>query len=414
MIIASIDLQKGKAVQLRNGRKKVLQKDDPPALAAEFDRCGDVALIDLDAALGRGNNEALMRRILPLARCRVGGGIRSVEKAKEWLDKGAAKVIIGSAAFSRGGIDRPFLEELLQAVDPRRVIIAVDADQGEVVSHGWRHGTGLSVVEAVRKLAPYCGEFLYTCVEREGTLQGIDVGQVARLRGLTGHRLTVAGGVASPEEVENLSRLEVDIQLGMALYSGRMTLAAAFIAALDWRRELLPTVVRDEAGRVLMLAYSSRESLDRTFKEGRMSYFSRSRQCLWRKGDTSGNSQELLRLRADCDADALLATVRPQGPACHTGEYSCFGDDRFSWHDLFAVVSERLQKNGPGSYTRSLTKTKVRQKLLEEAAEVILAGKRSELVWEAADLLYFMTVLLAREKIGLEPVMRELKRRRQK
>jgi len=414
MIIASIDLQEGKAVQLRNGREKVLQKDDPLALAAEFDRCADVALIDLDAALGRGDNEALMRRILPLARCRVGGGVRSVEKAKEWLDKGAAKVIIGSAAFRGGGIDRPFLEELLQAVDPRRVIIAVDADQGEVVSHGWRRGTGLVVAEAVRELAPYCGEFLYTCVEREGTLQGIDVGQVVRLRELTDRRLTVAGGVACAEEVEELSRLEVDIQLGMAIYTGRMTLAAAFIAALDWRGELLPTVVRDEAGRVLMLAYSSRESLRRTFGEGRMVYYSRSRQRLWRKGDTSGNRQELLRLRADCDADALLATVRPAGPACHRGDVSCFGDERFCWHDLFAVVNERLRKTGPGSYTRTLSKPKVRQKLVEEAAELILARKRSELVWEAADLLYFTTVLLAREKIGLEPVMRELERRRRK
>lgn len=414
MIIASIDLQKGKAVQLRRGREKVLQQDDPLALAAEFDRCGDVALIDLDAALGRGDNEALMRRILPLARCRVGGGIRSVEKAREWLAHGAAKVIIGSAAFKGGGIDRRFLEELQGAVDPRKVIIAVDADQGEIVTHGWRQGTGLAVAGAVRDLAPYCGEFLYTCVEREGMMQGSDIRQVARLRELTGHRLTVAGGVAALDEVEELSRLEVDIQLGMALYTGRMTLAAAFIAALNWRQELLPTVVQDEAGRVLMLAYSNRESLDRTFREGRMSYFSRSRQRLWRKGDTSGNSQELLRLRADCDADALLATVRPCGPACHRGDVSCFGDERFAWHDLFAVVNERLRKTGPGSYTRTLSRTQVRQKLLEEAAEVILAGKRSELVWEAADLLYFLTVLLAKEKIGLEPVMRELERRRQK
>lgn len=414
MIISSIDLQKGKAVQLRRGREKILEKDDPLALAREFDRYGEVAVIDLDAALGSGDNEALMRRIMPLARCRVGGGIRSVEKAREWLANGAAMVIIGSAAFSRGGIDRRFLEELRSVVDPRQVIIAIDADQGEVVTHGWRQGTGLPVDEAVRDLAPYCGGFLFTCVEREGTMKGIDLARVRRLRQATDRPLTVAGGVAGLEEVEVLSALGVDIQLGMALYSGRLKLADAFVAALNWRQELLPTVVQDEAGRVLMLAYSSRGSLRRTFREGRMSYFSRSRQRLWRKGDTSGHFQEVLRLRADCDRDALLATVRQAGAACHSGAYSCFGDERFTWHDLFAVVNDRLQKSGPGSYTRSLSKTKVRQKLLEEAGEVILAGKQSDVIWEAADLLYFMTVLLAKEKIGPQQVLRELQRRRQK
>jgi phosphoribosyl-ATP pyrophosphohydrolase/phosphoribosyl-AMP cyclohydrolase len=414
MIIASIDLQQGKAVQLRRGREKILEKDDPLGLAREFDRYGEVALIDLDAALKQGDNEATMRLILPLARCRVGGGIRSLKKAKQWLELGASKVIIGSAAYSHGAIDHSFLKQLTEVVDPQKLIIAIDARHGEIVSQGWRQGTGLAVQEAIKTLSPFCGEFLFTCVEQEGTMQGIDCELVQQLRQSTKNRLTVAGGVASLEEVRQLSALGVDIQLGMALYTGRLTLADAFIAALNWRQELLPTVVQDEAGRVLMLAYSNADSLRRTFAEGRMSYFSRSRQSLWRKGDTSGNFQELLRLRADCDSDALLATVKQMGVACHAGGYSCFGDDRFTWHDLFAVVRDRLQKAKPGSYTRTLSKTKVRQKLLEEAGELILARKQSELIWEAADLLYFTTVLLAKQGIGPEQVMQELQRRRQK
>lgn len=414
MIIASIDLQQGKAVQLRNGREKILEKDDPLALAREFDRYGDVAVIDLDAALKQGDNEATLGRILPLARCRVGGGIRSVQKAKQWLDLGASKVIIGSAAYRHGTIDSEFLERLTQAVDVRKIIIAIDACHGEIVSQGWRQGTGVAVQKAIEALAPFCAEFLFTCVEQEGTMQGIDLELVAQLRHLTGRRLTVAGGVASLDEVRKLSALGVDIQLGMALYSGRLTLADSFIAALNWRQELLPTIVRDEAGRVLMLAYSNAESLRRTFSERRMSYFSRSRRDLWRKGDTSGNFQELLRLRADCDSDALLATVRQKGVACHDGGYSCFGDDHFAWQDLFDVINDRLKKASPGSYTRTLTRTRVRRKLLEEAAEVVLAKKKDEVIWEAADLLYFTTVLLAKQKIGLDPVMRELQLRRQK
>ncbi len=414
MIIAAIDLQGAKAVQLRRGREKILEKGDPLALAGEFDRFGEVAVIDLDAALKQGDNEATIGRILPLACCRVGGGIHSVQKAKQWLGQGANKVIIGSAAYRERTIDLEFIKQLTQAVDPQKIIIAIDARQGEIVSQGWRQGTGVAVREAIKALAPFCGEFLFTCVEQEGTMQGIDLELVKQLRKLTDRRLTVAGGVASLEEVRELSALGVDIQLGMALYTGRITLANAFVAALNWRQELLPTVVQDEAGRVLMLAYSNGESLQRTFTEGRMSYFSRSRQGLWRKGDTSGHVQELLRLRADCDRDALLATVKQTGPACHSGEYSCFGDDRFAWHDLFAVVRERLHGTHPGSYTRTLSKTDVRQKLLEEAAELSLAKKQSERVWEAADLLYFMTVLLAQEDIAPEQVMQELRRRRLK
>ncbi len=414
MIIASIDLQQGKAVQLRRGREKILEKDDPLALAREFDRYGEVAVIDLDAALKQGDNEATIGRILSLARCRVGGGIRSVQKAKQWLGQGASKVIVGSAAFRPGAIDFEFLEQLTQAVDPQKIIIAIDARHGEIVSQGWRQETGVAVQKAIEALAPFCGEFLFTCVEQEGTMQGIDLAMVKQLRKLTDRRLTVAGGVASLEEVRELSALGVDIQLGMALYSGRLTLAEAFIAALNWKQELLPTIVRDEAGRVLMLAYSNAESLRRTFDEGRMSFFSRSRQCLWRKGDTSGNFQEWLHLRTDCDSDALLATVKQKGVACHDGGYSCFGDDHFVWQELFAVVRERLQGVTSASYTRTLTKKKVRQKLLEEAGELVLARNNDERIWEAADLLYFTTVLLAKQGIRMEQVMRELQRRRQK
>jgi phosphoribosyl-ATP pyrophosphohydrolase/phosphoribosyl-AMP cyclohydrolase len=412
MIIASIDLQEGKAVQLRRGLDKVLERDDPAALAVEFGRLAEVAVIDLDAAMGRGDNRELVERLLPLARCRVGGGIRSAAAARRWLQLGASKVIVGSAAFRDGGVNRPLLEELAAAVGRQRLVLAVDAAGGRVVVDGWRREAGLDALAALQELEPYCGEFLCTCVEGEGCLRGIDLEQVRRLRRATARRLTVAGGVSTLRELLELTALGVDVQLGMALYTGRLQLEAAFAAALDWGKGLLPTVVQDEAGRVLMLAYSSRESLRRTLAEGRMTYHSRSRGGLWRKGDTSGHFQDLLRLRADCDADALLATVRQQGSACHEGGYSCFGDERFAWEDLFAVVGERLRRGGRRSYTRSLGAARVRQKLIEEAGELALARGRDQLVWEAADLLYFATVLLARRGIGPEAVLGELRRRR--
>ena len=412
MIVASIDLMDGRAVQLRQGRDKVLERDDPLELASEFDRYGETAVIDLDAALGRGDNEALIRELCGRTACRVGGGVRSVEAAKRYVSYGATKVIVGTKAFEGDAVNHAFLGELAAAVGRGRVIVAVDARGGEIVTKGWRHATGLDLFEAAGALAPYASELLFTCVEKEGMLGGTDLERVRRLRATVKGNLTVAGGVTTMDEVVTLAGLGVDVQLGMALYTGKIDLAEGFAASLNWKEPLIPTVTCDEAGQVLMLAYTSRDSLEKTFETGRMCYYSRSRQALWTKGETSGHTQELLRIRADCDRDALLATVRQQGVACHTESYSCFGDRRFGLTELHDVVKERIANPEPGSYTATLTDEKVREKVMEEALELVEARTRDELVWEAADVLYFVTVLLAREGIHVDDALRELRRRR--
>ncbi len=412
MIISSIDIQENRVVQLRQGRTLVVERNDPLALACEFGRIGEVAVIDLDAAMGRGHNRELVRRLLPLADCRVGGGIRSVAEARQWISWGARKVIVGSAVFAGGEIDHAFLGALAEALGRERVIVALDSWQGEVVTQGWAQRTGLRLEAQVATLEPYCGEFLFTAVEREGGLLGLDSEWLSGLRRLTTNRITVAGGAQAPGDIESAAALDIDVQVGLALYTGKLDPVEAFIAGLRWREPLLPTVVCDEAGRVLMLAYSSRESLRISFREGQMAYHSRSRGALWRKGETSGHRQQLLRLRADCDRDALRATVRQCGVACHRGDYSCFGDERFGWSDLYSLVSRRLADRPSGSYTASLDDAGVRAKVLEEAAEVVEAEAENEIVWEAADLLFFLTVLLARAGIGPERVLAELARRR--
>ena len=413
MVIASIDLMDGKAVQLRQGKEKVLEGDDPRELARRFDRYGEVAIIDLDAALGQGSNQSLIQDLLKLCDARVGGGIRSVEEARKLISLGAKKVIIGSSAFENERINIPFLEALNQALSPQEIIIAIDAREETIVTRGWRHQTGINLYEAARALTPYASEFLFTCVEREGMMQGIDLVQVERLQAATPNKITVAGGVNSLEEVGQLARAGLDVQLGMALYTGRIELGEAFIESLNWREELLPVVTRDEDGQVLMLAYVSRESLQRTFETGRMTYYSRSRRALWTKGESSGNLQRLLRLRADCDRDALLATVEQTNVACHTGSYSCFGPKQFTHADLYRVIQERLENAPPGSYTARLKDDELlKAKIMEEAQEVIEAQRREDIVWEAADVLYFLTVLLARNDIGVNEVIEELYRRR--
>lgn len=399
---------------MTQGRQKVLERDDPLGLAADFSRYGEIAVIDLDAAMGEGDNGSLVREICRTAECRVGGGIRSIDKARRLVEHGAAKVIVGTRAFREGGVDQEFLSELARAVGRERVVIALDNVRGKIVVDGWRRDSGLGVPAVIEAAEAFASEFLFTRVEREGLMGGTDLDAVRELVSAARIPVTAAGGISTAAEIGELSALGASVQLGMALYTGALTLGAAFAAALDWEKAggLIPTVVQDDASQVVMVAWSSRESLDRTFETGSAWYFSRRRKRLWMKGESSGNVQELVRVRTDCDGDTLLLTVRPRGPACHTGKYSCFGDKAFSLAELSDVIRERLGGRQAGSYTSSLTGARIREKILEEAGELVSARNKDEIVWEAADVLYFVCVLLAKNDILLAEVMSELRRRR--
>lgn len=426
MVIASIDIQNGKVVQLKQGSQLMLERDDAAALAAEFDKYGEVAVIDLDAAMKTGSNDSLVKSLLRRADCRVGGGIATVERAAELVSLGAKKVIIGSKAFRTGpesfGINKDFLQALAKKIGRERIIVAVDAREGEIVVDGWKTATGLPLIESAKALEPYAGELLYTCVEREGTMTGTNLESVRALREAVSCLVTVAGGVTSLEEIEAIARLGCDVQLGMALYTGKISLAEAFIASLAWNKagaspdteQLLPVIAQAEDGQVLMLGYTNREALAETFKRGNLCFYSRSRNKLWMKGESSGNTLKLLRLRADCDRDTLLATVVPSGPTCHTGNWTCFTDQRYTWELLQNIVTERFRNPKPGSYTATLDDERVREKVMEEAEEVCTAKTHDEIVWEVADLLYFTTVLMTRAGVSVAEVMAELDRRHKK
>ncbi|MBI5498873.1 MAG: phosphoribosyl-ATP diphosphatase [Deltaproteobacteria bacterium] len=409
MIVPSIDLMGGRAVQLRRGRTKVLERRDVLGLARRFRTYGPIAVIDLDAALGRGDNLALIRRICAEAECRVGGGIRTVERAREVLAAGAAQLIVGTKA------ERSFLAQLPKD----RVIVAVDAVRGTVVDRGWRRRTRATPEARARELSPYCAGFLFTVVEREGGLGGTDLDAIRRVRAATELPLTAAGGITTEEEILRLDRLGIDAQVGMAIYTGKLDLPSAFAALIDFGKDprgLVPTVVVDERGNVLTLAYSSRRSLVRALRTRRGVYESRSRGRIWVKGETSGHVQELRRVEADCDRDALVFVVRQTGVACHTGSYSCFGTGRprFETGLLYDTLRSRIAEGGEESYTVRLARSPrlLRRKVMEEAYELVEAVTGEERVHEAADLVYHTLALLAAEGVGWDEVLRRLEARR--
>jgi len=406
MIIPSLDLLGGRAVQLVGGKPGPgsLDLGDPLALAARLAVAGELAVVDLDAALGTGDNEAVVTELLRRHPARVGGGIRSVEKAVRLLDAGATKVILGTAA-------RP---ELLTQLPRERCIAALDELDGRVVTHGWTERTARTVEEGMRELAPFVSGFLVTTVEREGRERGLDPNLVARLAPSRGLDLTVAGGVCSADDVRLADQHGLKAQVGMALHTGRLHLADALAAPLtsDRRDGLWPTIVVDLRGAVLGLAYSNAESLRKAVELQRGVYWSRERG-LWVKGLESGDTQDLLRIDVDCDRDTLRFTVRQHGRGfCHEGTATCFGPlEGLAAADQ--TIRGRLKRAPPGSYTRRLLDDPalLQAKLVEEARELALATGPEHAEEELADVLYFALVRLAQAGGTLEGVSRVLDRR---
>jgi phosphoribosyl-ATP pyrophosphohydrolase len=405
VIVPSIDLMSGQAVQLRQGREHMLTADRSPVdLAKWFAFYGEIAVVDLDAAFGQGNNRELVKELCRVARCRVGGGVRTEQDVEALIKAGATRVVVGTAATPEflGRFPREWLH------------VAVDARGGRVTDRGWTADTGELVVDRARRLEPLCSGFLFTQVEVEGTMSGVPLDPVRELMGQVRVPVTVAGGVRDLTDVRALESLGCDVQVGMSLYTGKLSLDDALLRVPAFEKGPVPTIAQDVDGHVLMLAWSTQESLRAALAERRGVYWSRSRQALWRKGDESGHTQALLGVRYDCDADTLLFLVDQRGPACHTGKATCFGDvPSFTLDALAAVIRSRRGEDPTRSWTAKLLDDPdlVRAKIAEEAAEVCSADTRANLVWEAADLFYHTMVLLEAQGVGLREVEAELRGR---
>lgn len=405
MIIPSIDLMNGNAVQLIGGKEKAIDAGDPLPIAANFGLAGEVAVIDLDAALGKGSNRETILALLEGTQCRVGGGIRDLETARFWLDAGASKIIIGTKAEP----------ELLKELPKERLIAALDAYDGEVVVEGWTSKTGRGIHERMLELRDYVDGFLVTFVEKEGRLEGTNLDQVRSLVESAGSaRVTIAGGVSTPEDIKILDEMGADAQVGMALYSGRMNLGDAIAAPLHSDRPdgLWATVVCDPFGVALGLAWSDAESLREAVATRSGVYHSRKRG-LWRKGSSSGATQELLGIDLDCDRDALRFRVRQVPPGfCHKDTFTCWGASG-GILGLERTLRQRKESAPSGSYVERLFSEAglLDAKLREEMQEFIDAQTEQEHIGEAADVLFFTMTRMVEKGLSLEDIARELDRR---
>ena len=220
MIIPCIDLMDGKVVQLVQGREKALEGGSPMSMLETFSAFPEIQVIDLDAAMGRGANDATVELLAAHCTARVGGGVRTPERAEKLLEQGAHRVIVGTSAFTKTGINY----DLLRKMPREHTVVALDSKGGRITVRGWQESLDLTAEQVIRELEPYCAGFLCTYVDKEGMMQGTDLDWFRRLRAATSHEITAAGGITTIDEVKALLDMKIHAALGMAIYTGRLNL----------------------------------------------------------------------------------------------------------------------------------------------------------------------------------------------
>jgi phosphoribosylformimino-5-aminoimidazole carboxamide ribonucleotide (ProFAR) isomerase len=214
----------GKVVQLVQGREKALEGDGPEEMLRKFAAFPQIQVIDLDAAMGRGANDGLVEMLASKAVIRAGGGVRTVDRARTLVKRGAFRVIVGTSAFAADGPNFAFLQSLADSIGRDRIVLALDSKGGRIVVKGWQEATRFTAEEVIHQLEPCCSGFLCTYVDKEGMMQGTDLDWFARLRAATDLEITAAGGITTLEDIRALDRLRIHAAVGMAIYTGRLDL----------------------------------------------------------------------------------------------------------------------------------------------------------------------------------------------
>jgi len=407
MIIPAIELRAGKVVSALADGSYRIHDDDPVELARALYRIGEIAVIDLDAAQDTGDNLDLIRKICRVAECRVGGGIRDEQRGDRLLRAGAKQLIVGTSAD----------EELLARFPRKKVVVAMDIQDGRVVHQGWSKETDIDPVDLATRLREHCAGFLYTLVGHRAQMEVQELQRFEQLKSaLPGHRLTAAGGFSTVEDLRELDRMGLDGQVTYGRSPCGTDLAQAFVAVLDFETSngLLPVVVQDSTGQVLSLMHANRDAVLMSVQTGMATYWSAGQGKIFTKGQSSGNSQDVITVRPDCMRGALLFTVKPKGPSCHLGRYSCFDDISYNLHRIEQLMQDRKSGEDPRkSYTQLMLADRqaIKERIREEAESLAKAGSSDEVLWETADLLYFVMLNLVHENLSLDDVNRELRGR---
>lgn len=375
--------------------------DAEAALLARVERLGrtgEVVLVDVDAATGAGDNEALIRRAIRVAPCFVGGGIRDEDKVRRLLRAGARRVVLGTA------VTPDFLSRL-----PRyRVLASLDAVDGLVVTDGRTRATSRTPVEAIQVLAPYCSGFVCSFVGADGAGAPPVAGQVRELAAASSLYLAVRGAVTCGlAQVRELDRAGVDCAVNLAHDAPGIDPAEAFVACMDFTAGPLPTVVQDPQGQVLMLGWSDADTLRRSLDDGVAGFVPADGEP-----DDGLPPCRLLRAMPDRSRRALVFTVRPAGSPFDRTRYSRFGKGarEFGLSGLFEVIRARRDDPRPGSYTSFLFEKddRIPRKLTEEIYELLTARTHEDITWEAADVVYFLLAYLVKRDVSLDEVLSEL------
>lgn len=317
MIIPSIDIMDGKVVQLKQGKEKVYENSDIDKVIERYRIFPEINVIDLDSAMGKGSNKELIKKICKEIECNIGGGIRNLEIAQEYIEAGAKSIIVGTRAN----------KEFLSKLPKEKVIVALDVKDGKIAVKGWQELEEKNIYERMKELENYCRKYLVTNVDVEGLNSGTNLKFFESLVGKTKNDIMVAGGITTISEIKYIHKLGLDQVLGMAITSGKLNIIDCYIEIMDFEKQngLIPTIVQDmDTREVLMLAYSNKESIKNTYELNLATYYSRSREKMWTKGETSGNTQKIRKIYLDCDSDTLLFLVSQKGVACHRNKRTCF------------------------------------------------------------------------------------------
>lgn len=452
-ILPCLDIRNGRVVKGQQF-KNVVDVEDPLTLARTYDEAGADELVMYDITATTEGRTFFLKTIQSIAReisipLTVGGGIRTIWDIEQVVSAGAQKVSINSAAIRNPSL----INEAATQFGSAAVVIAIDAKQVEphtwhAFTHGGKKDTGIDALqwakEAVKRGA---GELVINSMDEDGMKTGFNLPLQEAMRSVVSVPLIASGGAGSLDDFKEVFESgAADGALAASVFHyGELSIqdVKAYIQTDDIVEEenqmnidldsvvfdsngILPAIVQDEqTGDVLMLAYVNKEALQKSIETKETWFYSRSRKKLWNKGATSGNRQQITQITFDCDQDALLFSVIPQGPACHTGETSCFYNDvwdhervnRSVLTQLTERIADRRANPKDGAYTTYLFNEgvdKILKKIGEEASEVIIGAKnndKQEVIWEIADLTYHTLVLMEQLDIPVSDIQRELTKR---